>query len=329
MKFTSSGGKDAWNTAEYLNIWVCDLKDGPSGSPLGYAQLPEGYISSPATDGVVIIPEAFGRNSTALNYDLGRTATHEVGHWAGLYHIWSKSGFKNDPSCSDTDEVSDTPNQADANEQCASFPNPSCGNTSDMFMNYMDYSYDACLNMFTEGQITRMRANFDTGGFRDYFQFQTISSYIAGDGAVCYAGDTYSLSGLPAGAANFEWEAGPGLEIVSGAGTNGPQIKAVSPHNFSKTWIIGSFTSGCYGRIYVRKEAYTNTPYPDYISSDPGPTNGEYCTFTFYEFAAMFNDLDEENYVDSYQWSVTPTPAYDHGSTRRWQTEPASGRERG
>src|SRR3546814_7509678 len=71
MKFTSSGGKDAWNTAEYLNIWVCDLKDGPSGSPLGYAQLPEGYISSPATDGVVIIPEAFGRNSTALNYDLG------------------------------------------------------------------------------------------------------------------------------------------------------------------------------------------------------------------------------------------------------------------
>src|SRR3546814_15099792 len=86
-------------------------------------------------------------------------------------------------------------------------------------MNYMDYSYDACLNMFTEGQITRMRANFDTGGFRDYFQFQTISSYIAGDGAVCYAGDTYSLSGLPAGAANFEWEAGPGLEIVSGAGT--------------------------------------------------------------------------------------------------------------
>src|SRR3546814_1021616 len=92
MKFTSSGGKDAWNTAEYLNIWVCDLKDGPSGSPLGYAQLPEGYISSPATDGAVIIPEAFGRNSTALNYDLVRTATHEVGHWEGLNHIWSKSG---------------------------------------------------------------------------------------------------------------------------------------------------------------------------------------------------------------------------------------------
>src|SRR3546814_5115037 len=109
-------------------------------------------------------------------------------------------------------------------------------------MNYMDYSYDACLNMFTEGQITRMRANFDTGGFRDYFQFQTISSYIAGDGAVCYAGDTYSLSGLPAGAANLVWQAGLGLEIVSGVGTNGAKVKAVYPQNFSKTWINAAFT---------------------------------------------------------------------------------------
>src|SRR3546814_20848126 len=132
-------------------------------------------------------------------------------------------------------------------------------------MNYMDYSYDACLNMFTEGQITRMRANFDTGGFRDYFQFQTIRSYIAGDGAVCYAGDTYSLSGLPAGAANFEWEAGPGLEIVSGVETNGPQIKSVSLHSFSKTWIIASFTSRCSGRIFLRKDAYTHTLLPNTI----------------------------------------------------------------
>src|SRR5690606_10611314 len=247
VKFSASGGKDAWNTARYLNIWVCDI----TGSTAGYAQFPEYYSTNPDTDGIVVDYVAFGRNSAHPTFNLGRTATHEVAHWAGLYHIWSKTGLAGNSSCVDTDEVADTPNQADANTGCPNFPESSCGNTSDMFMNYMDYSDDACMNLFTEGQKIRMRANFAPGGFRDYFQYQTISSYINGNDAVCPTAATYSINGLPTGAGNFNWEVGPRLEIVSGANTNNPQIKAkLSSHR--DDWIIGSFTAGCYGRIYVR-----------------------------------------------------------------------------
>lgn len=180
-------------------------------------------------------------------------------------------------------------------------------------MNYMDYTNNACMNLFTNGQKIRMRANFAPGGFRDYFQYQTISSYINGNDAVCPTAATYSINGLPTGAGNFNWEVGPRLEIVSGANTNNPQIKAkLSSHR--DDWIIGSFTAGCYGRIYVRKEVYTNTPYPNYITSDPVPSNGFYCTGTFYQFSAMFNDWDQANLVDSYQWSVSPN-TFNNAST--------------
>lgn len=88
-----------------------------------------------------------------------------------------------------------------------------------------------------------MRANFAPGGFRDYFQYQTISSYISGNDAVCSTAGSYSISGLPAGAANFTWEVGPHLEIVSGSNTNNPQIKA-SFSSHRDDWILGSFTTG-------------------------------------------------------------------------------------
>ena len=85
VKYTSSGGIDSWNTSEYLNIWVCDL----SGGLLGYAQFPGGSASS---DGVVCDYQYFGNIGTATSpYDLGRTTTHEVGHWLNLRHIWGDS----------------------------------------------------------------------------------------------------------------------------------------------------------------------------------------------------------------------------------------------
>ena len=82
VKYSSSGGVDAWNTSEYLNIWVCDL----SGGLLGYAQFPGGTASS---DGVVCDYAYFGNMGTATPpYDQGRTLTHEIGHWLNLRHIW-------------------------------------------------------------------------------------------------------------------------------------------------------------------------------------------------------------------------------------------------
>ncbi len=152
MKFSSSGGVDAWPTGDYLNMWVC----GIGGGILGYAQFPGG---SAATDGVVCDYRYFGTMGTAqAPFDLGRTTTHEVGHWLNLRHIWG------DGNCNADDFVSDTPTSDAANYGCAS-GHVSC-NSTDMVENYMDYSDDACMNLYTQGQKNRMRALFDPGGFR-------------------------------------------------------------------------------------------------------------------------------------------------------------------
>ncbi|GAB2963699.1 hypothetical protein GCM10027048_36040 [Hymenobacter coalescens] len=156
MKRASSGGLDAWNASKYLNLWVCNL----SGGILGYAQFPGGPA---ATDGVVILTTAFGKGGSAqAPFNLGRTGTHEVGHWLNLNHIWGDDGT----ACTGTDNVSDTPNQADQNYGLPTYPQPSCSNTSDMFMNYMDYTDDAGMYMFSTGQSSRMNALFATGGAR-------------------------------------------------------------------------------------------------------------------------------------------------------------------
>jgi hypothetical protein len=158
VKFSSTGGSNIWNRDKYLNIWVCNLSSGL----LGYAQFPGGPAN---TDGVVIDFQAFGTNGTAqAPFNLGRTATHEVGHWLNCYHIWGDDGT----ACTGTDQVSDTPNQADENYGCPVFPVISCNNgpNGDMFMNYMDYTDDGCMNVFTTGQKNRMQALFASGGFR-------------------------------------------------------------------------------------------------------------------------------------------------------------------
>lgn len=153
MKFNSSGGKDAWPTDEYLNIWVCDLSSGL----LGYAQFPGS--GSASTDGIVCDYAYFGNTGVATPpFDLGRTATHEVGHWLNLRHIWGDGG------CSASDFVSDTPNSDGPNYGCA-LGNVACS-TVDMVQNYMDYSDDDCMNLFTAGQATRMQAVLSPGGFR-------------------------------------------------------------------------------------------------------------------------------------------------------------------
>jgi hypothetical protein len=149
MKRKSTGGADAWNSAKFLNLWVCALK----GGLLGYAQFPGGPV---ATDGVVILDTAFGTTGTAAApYNLGRTAVHEVGHWLNLNHIW---GDTND--CSGTDHVDDTPNALAPNFGKPKFPHVTCKNgpNGDMFVNYMDYVDDDAMVMFTHGQVARISA---------------------------------------------------------------------------------------------------------------------------------------------------------------------------
>jgi hypothetical protein len=149
---SSGQGLAPWDPSSYLNIWVCNLSSGL----LGYAQFPGGPAS---TDGVVIDYAYFGTTGTATApFDLGRTATHEVGHWLNLRHIWGDGG------CGVDDFVSDTPASDGPNYGCAQ-GHVSCGSV-DMVQNYMDYSDDACMNLFTEGQSLRMDALFAPGGAR-------------------------------------------------------------------------------------------------------------------------------------------------------------------
>ena len=163
VKRTSQGGLDPLSPTTKLNIWVCNLSNGV----LGYAQFPGG---NSATDGVVIMFNSFGSRLKCSSgvysspYDLGRTATHEVGHWLNLRHIWGDSNCGND-------YVGDTPLHNTANYGCPSYPTRStCSGTPVMMtMNYMDYTDDACMYMFSAGQATRINATFATGGPRNSF----------------------------------------------------------------------------------------------------------------------------------------------------------------
>ncbi len=148
VKRAAGGGIPPFEPDTHLNLWVCALSNGV----LGYAQFPGGPAK---TDGVVIDYRAFGtRGTAAAPFDLGRTATHEVGHYFNLRHIWADT-----EDCSGSDFVADTPNAAGPNFGTPSFPVVSCGNGphGDMFMNYMDYVDDAAMFLFTAQQVTRMR----------------------------------------------------------------------------------------------------------------------------------------------------------------------------
>lgn len=160
VKDTASGGMQAWDATQYLNIWVCKL----SGDLLGYAQFPSDLATYPETDGVVVGYSNFGTMGTATApYNLGRTATHEIGHWLNLEHIWGDDeGTANE--CAGTDDVNDTPNQQLPTYDCLTGTHTDSCSTSYpgfMYENYMDYTPDACMVMFTKGQVARMQAVFN------------------------------------------------------------------------------------------------------------------------------------------------------------------------
>jgi len=162
VKKNAQGGDDSWNTNLYLNIWVCDL----GASLLGYGEFPTGTVTT--TRGLVCHYLYFGLSGAAnAPYDLGRTSTHEIGHCFDLFHIWGDDGT----ACTGSDGISDTPNQEGENYGCPTYPliaantalyflGPSCSHTApgSMFMNYMDYSDDVCMNMFSAEQATHITA---------------------------------------------------------------------------------------------------------------------------------------------------------------------------
>jgi hypothetical protein len=159
MKKSNRGGINPTSPSTKLNLWSCNM----GGGILGYAQFPGGSL---ATDGVVIDNNAFGRTgAVSAPYNKGRTATHEVGHWMNLRHIWG------DATCGN-DFVGDTPLHTGSNFGCPAYPTRStCTGTPVMMtMNYMDYTDDLCMYMFSAGQKDRMLATFAVGGPRASFR---------------------------------------------------------------------------------------------------------------------------------------------------------------
>ena len=148
-----------WPAEEYMNLWVCNL----TGNHVGYAQFPESGLpgmenssTNRLTDGIVIWHRAFGsEDDGAFNLDRtfnkGRTATHETGHFLGLNHIWA-----DETECRGTDYVADTPNQGPASNGCPTHPKTDNCSSVVMFQNFLDYTNDACMNLFTQGQVERM-----------------------------------------------------------------------------------------------------------------------------------------------------------------------------
>jgi len=151
---TSMGGTDIWDRSKYMNIWICNFEDGI----LGYAQLPGGPAN---VDGIAITTSAFGAGSnTDAPYNKGRTLTHEVGHWLNLDHPWGD----NEGDCNEDDGVSDTPQTDGPNYYCP-LTHVSCSDLN-MVQNYMDYTDDPCMTLFTIGQANRMRVELASGGRR-------------------------------------------------------------------------------------------------------------------------------------------------------------------
>ena len=199
VKFSSSGGSDAWDTNKYLNIWVCnigslDILGLELGQVFGYAYPPtdidqalielsenqnvpdwptDMLTNEESVQGVVLHYTAVGRNNPTANDDgmlennEGRAAVHEIGHYLGLRHIWGDAlALFGEDGCIVDDGISDTPNANDQAGYVCDFTKNTCSNDvfgssgedlPDMVENYMDYSPDNCLNMFTNGQINVMR----------------------------------------------------------------------------------------------------------------------------------------------------------------------------
>jgi hypothetical protein len=285
-----------WDPTRYLNIWISDAHNAIG--ILGYASFPSGSgltglgggTGTALDDGVWIWTRSFGTINVMAPYNRGRTATHEVGHWLGLRHVWG------DSNCG-TDFCNDTPVQQTSNFGCPNFPKVTCTNgpNGDMFMNFMDYSDDPCLYMFTPDQRTRMHTALANGPFRNMLTASSSTmcnlpaivptAYFSyhGDGCVdstIYTnnqssgmpGPTYSWSAQPSNGVSFspnQFSAHPSIQFLAPGAYTISVVASNSQGNSTSADIL--YIADC-GDIEGINE---NQVLQNSISVAPNPTNGK------------------------------------------------------
>lgn len=295
-----------WDPNQYLNIWVLNI----SGNILGYAQFPvqSGLSGLPttgsaSTDGVVVGYRYFGRgNFSQLSppFHLGRTATHEVGHWLGLRHIWGDGGCGVDDFCNDT-PLSDAPNYG-----CQTSAS-SCG-SSDMVENYMDYSNDACFNLFTEDQKVRMRMVMDNSPRRKQLKNSIVcnpnippTADFTSDVQTVYAGGQVRFTDLSQGnPTQWDWQFQGGIPATSTL--QNPQV--TYPNR--GTYAVFMKATNAHGSDSLIKTGYITVLQASDCDTLNFPPPG---TLTYYTISGepligwtnSFQDISEAQYFNNYQ----------------------------
>ena len=301
VKSSSTGGRNPWNTQRYLNIWVCNLTT-PTDI-MGYSTFPADFSTSPNLDGVVIHFNYFGKAGTSPPYNKGRTTTHEVGHWLDLRHIWGDSS-----SCSVDDGVSDTPTQSASTPKthpnCPNFPRTdACTNQSPgiMFMNFMDYTDDGCMNLFTNGQIARMRAVFDNqNGIRRQMLVSagiiTNPPGISGPTLVCSNNTTpfiiSNADGIPDN--NIIWTCSSNLQVYPAGNMTG-KSKVFRASDRGPGWVRITVDG-----VPIQKDIWVGPPE---IKEITGPTNPTLSQVEVYNPSVLNNHHSNPS---SFQYELIP-----------------------
>lgn len=240
---TAEGGTNPWDPQKYINIYVCELPH----DILGYASDP---TMQQEFDGIVIHPQYFGRTGTAqasAPFDLGRTLTHEMGHYLGLLHPWGRD----QSSCAEGDNIEDTPPQETWNQGCPNYPVRdlcSPGPQGVMFNNFMDYTDDKCSTFFTHGQKERMhqvlqqlRPGLLDGMLCEGTSIQDLQNHIQ----ISFSMDDHSiyLEGGDAGILN--------LSIIS---ISGQEVWSREVHHTGRSVLqLAPLTKGVYA-FFIRSE---------------------------------------------------------------------------
>lgn len=328
-----------WDPTQYFNVWVCNV----SGGVLGWAQFPEagglagiGTGNGAAnTDGVVLLHSSVGRppaNPFGGPYNLGRTATHEVGHWLGLRHIWGDGGCGVDDFCADTPE-------SDASNFGCPVAHASCG-TTDMVQNYMDYTDDACMNIFTADQKARMdivlagsirRASLLTSTVCNltpeitYVGTTTTMTENSSSGATACRGFqdidiALRIGGPPTGAATVTLTtiggsalAGVDYDILTGVvvfpnGVTGNQTFRIRVYDDAAIETLENLTIGF--TVSGATDAYAGTPNQHTINindNDLGPNLGSTASLLSEDFESGGAGWTVANAAGNNQWAVGGT----------------------